>query len=445
MIAKLESMGIGSFSDDKLKDVLDELKLDVLTKAIDNYIDANIGSSSNEIIRAKVALKLIQNRKKNPIPEERMALNMNEDENIYGEKTSTAKLMVDGRRTATTRSFPLAYMIGDAYQLNPTASVGRVFTVKEAKDHYFVVTGVRTLNLSTIFDNEAIEAWVNREGWTREQFMARIAPQLMAGKVLYQTDYREITPEELAAAKANNGKLEQEVAINGRELPEQYRGKLIYATPTSGKSHLAEQYDRIYDMDDLIRQFLTDSGVRTEGLSNMQVGLAFVKQLQRRTQKEREAIIRPLLKRVNDIKRAGGTVLTGNSFFLEDMQHSDFGGKLKRWINGWYISDNVERITKIFEERGEKRASEYATKLVERERKAVGDIATKLYANEYLSDRLTRSEGDATLLDKLALISESAQNLITLEELTDRVQRMVEQGFTEEDALTAIARELNCK
>ena len=445
MIAKLESMGVGSFSDDKLKDVLDELKLDVLTKAIDNYIDANIGSSSNEIIRAKVALKLIQNRKKNPIPEERMALNMNEDENIYGEKTSTAKLMVDGRRTATTRSFPLAYMIGDAYQLNPTASVGRVFTVKEAKDHYFVVTGVRTLNLSTIFDNEAIEAWVNREGWTREQFMARIVPQLMAGKVLYQTDYRKITPEELAAAKANNGKLNTSNIINGMELPEQYKGKLIYATPTSGKSHLVEQYDSVYDMDDLIRQFLTDSGVRTEGLSNMQVGLAFVKQLQRRTQKEREAIIRPLLKRVNDIKRAGGTVLTGNSFFLEDIQHSDFGGKLKRWVNGWYISDNVERITKIFEERGEKRASEYATKLVERERKAVGDIATKLYANEYLSDRLTRSEGDATLLDKLALISESAQNLITLEELTDRVQRMVEQGFTEEDALTAIARELNCK
>ena len=443
MINELERIGIGSLSDEKLSSVLAEHKLSVLSDAIDSYIEND--KSTELISRAKVALKLIQNRKKNPIPEERMALNMNEDENIYGEKTSTAKLMVDGRRTATTRSFPLAYMIGDAYQLNPTASVGRVFTVKEAKDHYFVVTGVRTLNLSTIFDNEAIEAWVNREGWTREQFMARIVPQLMAGKVLYQTDYRKITPEELAAAKANNGKLNTSNIINGMELPEQYKGKLIYATPTSGKSHLVEQYDSVYDMDDLIRQFLTDSGVRTEGLSNIQVGLAFVKQLQRRTQKEREAIIRPLLKRVNDIKRAGGTVLTGNSFFLEDMQHSDFGGKLKRWVNGWYISDNVERITKIFEERGEKRASEYATKLVERERKAVGDIATKLYANEYLSDRLTRSEGDATLLDKLALISESAQNLITLEELTDRVQRMVEQGFTEEDALTAIARELNCK
>ena len=138
-------------------------------------------------------------------------------------------------------------------------------------------------------------------------------------------------------------------------------------------------------------------------------------------------------------------MLTGNSFFLEDMPHSDFGGMLKRWVNEWYISDNVDRIAKTFEERGEKRASEYATKLVDREQKAVGDIATKLYTNEYLSDRLTRIEGDATLLDKLALISESAQNLITLEELTDRVQRMVEQGFTEVDALTAIARELNCK
>ncbi len=425
MINELESIGIGSLSDEKLSIVLAEHKLSVLSDAIDNYIEND--KSTELISRAKVALKLIQNRKKNPIPEE-----------WYGKED------IDTNRISITKSYPLAYMIGDAYQLNPNASVGRVFTFN-GKNGYFVVTNVHVLNLSTVFDNEAIDAWVNKEGWTREQFMARIVPQLMAGKVLYQTDYRKITQEELAAAKANNGKLDTSNVINGRELPEQHKGKLIYATPTSGKSHIAEQYDSIYDMDDLIRQFLTDSGVRTEGLSNMQVGLVFVKQLQRRTQKEREAIIRPLLKRVNDIKKAGGTVLTGNSFFLEDMPHSDFGGKLKRWVNGWYISDNVERIAKTFEERGEKRASEYATKLVEREQKAVGDIATKLYANEYLSDRLTRSKGDATLLDKLALISESAQNLITLEELTDRVQRMVEQGFTEEDALTAIARELNCK
>ena len=425
MINELERIGIGSLSDEKLRSVLAEHKLSVLSDAIDSYIEND--KSTEPISRAKVALKLIQNRKKNPIPEE-----------WYGKDD------VNPNRISITKSYPLAYMIGDAYQLNPNASVGRVFTFN-GKNGYFVVTNVHVLNLSTIFDNEAIDDWSRNEVQTREWFMSYIAPQLMAGKVLYQTDYREITPEELAAAKANNGKLDTSKGINGRELPEQYKGKLIYATPTSGKSHLAEQYDSIYDMDDLIRQFLTDSGVRTEGFSNMQVGLAFVKQLQRRTQKEREAIIRPLLKRVNDIKRAGGTVLTGNSFFLEDMQHSDFGGKLKRWVNGWYISDNVERIAKNFEERGEKRASEYATKLVERERKAVGDIATKLYANEYLSDRLTRSEADATLLDKLALISESAQNLITLEELTDRVQRMVEQGFTEEDALTAIARELNCK
>ena len=425
MLAKLEGMGIGSFADDRLREVLDELKLGVLSDAIDSYIEKD--SSTEPISRARVALKLIQNRKKNPIPEE-----------SYGSKE------FDSKQSAITKPYPLAYMMGDAYQLNPNASVGRVFTFKKQKG-YYVVTSVRVLNLSTVFDGDAIENWTSLENSSRDRFMSSVAPDLMAGNVLYQTSYRQITPEELAVAKANGGKLNSSTAINGKELPEQHKGKLIYATPTSGKSHLAEQYDNVYDMDDLIRQFLTDSGVRTEGMSNMEVGLALFKMLKNRTQKEREGIIRPLLVRVNAIKKSGGTVLTGNSFFLEDMPYSDFGGKLKRWVNEWYTSDNVERIASTFAERGESRAAEYATKLVNRERKAIGDISTELYDKEYLSDRLTRAEGDASLLEKLALVSENVQNLVTLEELTDRVQRMADFGLSEEDALVAIARELNCR
>ena len=428
-LLQLENAGLERMGDDKLSEYLAEHGLSMLEDAINKEIEDS--SSTTALTRAKVAIQLVRQQRQHGFPEEKLT------------KTELENVKIG----STIKSYPLGYMAEDSYTLNRHAVEGRVFTVKDMPGRFFAVTGVNVLNLSSVFSEQEID------GMTREQFMSRIAPQLIAGKVLYQTRYKSITPAEAETARLNGGRVENTHVIDPMENPrinEQHHGKLIYASPTSGKSFVADSYDRVVDMDRLIRDYVTDRGVKTDHMSNRDIELEFFKLLNGKSLKERQNLMLPIMRRVNEYKKAGYTILTGNAVFLEDRPYSQFEGKLKGWVNEFYLSDindMQKRLRQRYNEEGiktNKTPEELAAILSARERAAVGDRATQLYNGERLSDRLTRVE-DGNLLEELKSIVNNAENLITLQELTDRVDAMVKSGRTTEEAIEAIARELNCR
>lgn len=206
LIDRILSTNMKGFTNDDVSEMLNDMNLQALESAIDAFIEDYKGKEP--IGRAKALSILAQRRKKNPGIVESMQYSMAAEENIYGESTSTAKLIQEGKRTATTRSFPLAYMMGDNFVLMDGMGkiVNRVFTFKEVPNKYFAVKSVDILSVASVFDPEFIERWSSKEGWTTDQFMKRIAPRLIAGDILYQTTFEEISKEDYDQAMASDMK-----------------------------------------------------------------------------------------------------------------------------------------------------------------------------------------------------------------------------------------------
>lgn len=106
-----------------------------------------------------------------------MTYKMKAADNLTGEDTTTIDLIEQGKRTATTRSFPLG-------------KVGDVVTF-EGRPQKYVITKVEKLTKENTEDPSWIKEWSAKEQWTQEHFK-----QVLGGKTVhigsYQTSFKKL-------------------------------------------------------------------------------------------------------------------------------------------------------------------------------------------------------------------------------------------------------------
>ena len=91
-----------------------------------------------------------------PPKDHAMSYKVGASESIYKESTTTLKLAEEGKRTGTTRSYPLG-KVGDRITF-------------EGRPQVYVVTGVEKLTKENTSDPEWKKQWSEKEGWTVEHF-----------------------------------------------------------------------------------------------------------------------------------------------------------------------------------------------------------------------------------------------------------------------------------
>lgn len=132
-----------------------------------------------------------------------MSYQMPANENITGMNTSTVKLAEEGKRTATTRSYPLG-------------KVGDIITF-EGRPQQYRITGVEQLTQGKVSDHSWVKQWSDKEGWTTEHFN-----KVLGGKTVhigsYQTSYEKVGP---GSSENSNRILFQEEPTTG------YRNRTI--------------------------------------------------------------------------------------------------------------------------------------------------------------------------------------------------------------------------
>lgn len=129
-----------------------------------------------------------------------MNFGMKPDENIYGINTTTMDLILDGKRTSTTRSAgawaqAFGRQVGEEFSL-PFRGQRLVFTDKQGREVAVQVTKVKKLP-ADLFTNPQrrvlLEDIISKEGWTERAFQKRIESRgLSKGFPLYQIEFKPL-------------------------------------------------------------------------------------------------------------------------------------------------------------------------------------------------------------------------------------------------------------
>jgi len=156
-----------------------------------SYFDENnpritaIIDSLKERINKEKALQITPKVTENVVPSQQsqkmknhaMSYKMAASENLIGRDTSTVELTEQGKRTATTRSFPLG-------------KVGDIITFENRPAQYRI-TGVHRLTKEDVTNPEFIKQWSQKEQWTPEHFQ-----KVLGGSTVhigsYQTSFERV-------------------------------------------------------------------------------------------------------------------------------------------------------------------------------------------------------------------------------------------------------------
>lgn len=106
-----------------------------------------------------------------------MSFLMPAKDNIWKEDTTTLAAAEEGKRTATTRSYPLG-------------EVGDLITF-EGKPQVYTITGLEKLTKENVADLEWINKWSQKEGWTEEHFKKTLGSKTVhVGS--WQTSFKKV-------------------------------------------------------------------------------------------------------------------------------------------------------------------------------------------------------------------------------------------------------------
>jgi hypothetical protein len=300
------------------------------------------------------------------VKQESMSYDMPKKDNIYKKDTSTSELSDEGKRTASTRRYPLAASRSD----NPTTAAkvvpGRIFTIEGLEDQLFMVVSVERLTKENVNNDDWVSQWSQKEGWTKDYFYKALSNPFKKTVSIgaYQTTFRKVTIQEIRDGikiKKNN------------PLPKEFHGKLIYATPTAGKSTFLEGKDMLKDVDDMIIEILDKLKLnykeKGESINNDVQSFGQV------AYENKQLIVPALRKMIEEYKSNGYTIFGGNIYFTINGQYS-----LRDMVDYGVIIDDADNLKKRSKDRAgqnllkNEMSIEQTEKIVDREYKSFGDI-----------------------------------------------------------------------
>lgn len=176
----------------------------------EHYNDPRPSAVPNTIYRVKKELPMIdiinayRNKQdleiseKTPIfadvKDHKMSYNMPANENLTGTDTTTLALVESGKRTATTRSFPLG-------------KVGDIITF-EGRNTKYKITNVEQLTEEKVNNPEWVKQWSEKEQWTTDHFY-----DVLGGKTVHigswQTSF-EIVPDVVQGSLFDDSNIQPE-------------------------------------------------------------------------------------------------------------------------------------------------------------------------------------------------------------------------------------------
>lgn len=215
-------------------------------------------------------------------------------------------------------------------------------------------------------------------------------------------------------------------------------GAIVYGSPGIGKTDLSDKSSKYVDGDALLFQFLKERGIPHSSVQ--EAGLDFVTYLDEVNKPERDELIKSIQDRFNQSKNAGKVVLTSNWF-------------ARNMADEVYLSDNIERMAKVFQNRGfEPDAAEaQARNVVAAEQKTFANKknVTKVGPEVYIADLLEpaqmiipldyRSDVERAVPKKGAEVETEIETEVEKPavDLASKLDKYVPKGKDETDGKTA--------
>jgi len=156
-------------------------------------------------------------------------------------------------------------------------------------------------------------------------------------------------------------------------------GAIIYGSPGIGKTDLSDKSGKYVDGDAILFQFLKDKDIEHSTVQDS--GFDFYEYYSELSPQEKKNILKEIRDRFKASKAAGKIVLTSN-WFMRDVPQE---------LDEIYLSDNVERMATVFQNRGQETAvAEQAAKnvIAAEQAKFAGKEFTKVGPEVYIADLL---------------------------------------------------------